>query len=50
MDISGEQHQDIVRSEVIFLCDALLIYFLIFHIMILLFSFPCRGMTSKRYD
>jgi hypothetical protein len=30
MDISGEQHHDIVRSEVILLCDTLLIYFFAF--------------------
>lgn len=36
-DISGEQHHDIVCSEVILLCDTLLIYFLIFHIMISFF-------------
>ena len=49
-DISGEQHHDIVSSEVILFCDALLIYFLIFHIMVPLFPFPCRGMTSRRED
>ena len=50
-DISGEQHHDIVCSEVILLCDDLLIYLLILHIMApLFFSLQRHDIEKRRLD